>query len=776
MSLLVSSIFTANVYATQVNLRLAGNSRYDTAVAIAKGGWTQSDYAILAYGENFPDALASAPLAKKYNAPILLTESATLTPQTRQALNDLNVKNVIIVGGKSVISQEIEDTLVKIGINPTRIAGNDRYETSVKIAEQLGPITSVAVVNGDGYADALSIGSIAGKLNMPVILVPRDAIPDSVSLYLATQNIINSYVVGGTAVVGDSVVSQLPNSERISGVDRYATNIAVLDKFSSNFDTQVICFATGDGFADALTGTAYAIKNSLPIVLLPKGTNSATQDYIAKKANNLLKVVLFGGESVVPSHLVSVYLGTSPIVTIEGIGTLPSLQVAENVFVEPNFNLDTLFIATAAGSNFTHTGYLYNNPNKINTAAKAYFAPYTSSENAKKLFARAQKEDNKEKKFNGHFNEGILAYAQFFGNDLTKSLTFDPSRMSKEGTTLTEYKTCVEGFAKESNAANFFKTNLELYQSMLDDYKQNVQFNQVPRLEEFYGVSKAEDKFIVILSSIMNGGQAFDGKEMDGTLIHYNIMDPTQDYLNVLYHETAHNFFKPVKEKDMNIIRQYAPYQNAIGSYLPTDSFESALDETLARAVTVILLEKYNGKNVAIHNMNHEIGLGWKNLDEITALIKNKYLTNRNQYKTFEDFLPVILDYVKAKSQNQAFDVGLIEKIILPKNGLVLGGKEDSEKFRKFSLPISKNGWGWVNEIKEHDLVVWLDYPDSQSPQEVKSFFTSTITGDKNYLSIKATEGKILVHLRAESKDKLISILEQFDIDTDFYTETYRTF
>ncbi|KJR45615.1 N-acetylmuramoyl-L-alanine amidase [Desulfosporosinus sp. I2] len=53
---------------------MAGFDRFETASKIAKSGWTQSDYAILAYGGNYPDALSSAPLAKKYNAPILLND------------------------------------------------------------------------------------------------------------------------------------------------------------------------------------------------------------------------------------------------------------------------------------------------------------------------------------------------------------------------------------------------------------------------------------------------------------------------------------------------------------------------------------------------------------------------------------------------------------------------------------------------------------------------------------------------------------------------------
>ncbi|HZK55691.1 MAG TPA: cell wall-binding repeat-containing protein [Desulfosporosinus sp.] len=296
-------VFANTMAETMANAhRLAGQDRYETAAAIARGGWTQSNYAILAFGRNFPDALSAAPLSKKYDAPILLSERATLTPQTKQALIDLKVKHVIIIGGTGVISQNIDTTLVSMGINPTRIAGNDRYETSIKIAQQLGPVTSVAVVSGDGFADGLSIGAIAAKLNMPVILMPGGTIPANVSAYLATQNIKNSYVIGGTSVVSDSVMRQLPNAQRLSGDDRYATNIAVLDKFDSNFGSKQICIAAGSGFADALAGSGYAAKTNSPIVLVGNSLSSSTRNYLTSNVSGKT-VNILGGEAAVSSSM-----------------------------------------------------------------------------------------------------------------------------------------------------------------------------------------------------------------------------------------------------------------------------------------------------------------------------------------------------------------------------------------------------------------------------------------------------------------------------------------
>ncbi|MFP3361692.1 cell wall-binding repeat-containing protein, partial [Planococcus sp. SIMBA_143] len=78
----------------------------------------------------FPDALAAAPLAYYYNAPILLTEKKKLSKVTEAALTFLQVENVTIVGGKGAVSTSIENYLEdELGIEVDRVAGKDRYET-----------------------------------------------------------------------------------------------------------------------------------------------------------------------------------------------------------------------------------------------------------------------------------------------------------------------------------------------------------------------------------------------------------------------------------------------------------------------------------------------------------------------------------------------------------------------------------------------------------------------------------------------------------------------
>lgn len=284
--------------------RLAGYDRYETAFQIAKTGWQQSDYAVLAYGGNYPDALAAVPLAKKLNAPILLTNTDTLNPKTSTALKDLKVMNVYLVGGPAVISSGVENQLTKAGYIVKRIAGQDKYATAINIAKELGDVGEVAVTTGDDYADALSIGPIAAEKQMPIILVPKDKITSSIQDYINSKNITKTYVVGDQSLISDNVVKNFNNPERILGIDKYARNIAVLNRFTDSYQHSNLCLATGENFADALAGAVYAAENNGAVTLVKSDLPVSTDTFLKENTTALTTITVFGGEAVVPSKLV----------------------------------------------------------------------------------------------------------------------------------------------------------------------------------------------------------------------------------------------------------------------------------------------------------------------------------------------------------------------------------------------------------------------------------------------------------------------------------------
>ncbi|MDR3600487.1 MAG: cell wall-binding repeat-containing protein [Desulfosporosinus sp.] len=371
------AFFSIPTYASTSPLvtRLAGPDRYATAQAIAKQGWTQSDYAVLAYGENFPDALSAVVLAKKYDAPIVLTSGNNLPSVTKQTLTDLKVKNVFIIGGSGVIPASIESELKLMGITPTRIAGQDRYETSLKIAQQISSPSELIVTTGEDYPDALSIASIAGVKQIPIILVPKDSIPDAVKNYISSLNVNKTYVIGDSSIIDDSVCNQFPKPERIVGADKYERNIAINKEFNSDFDSSSTCIATGEGFADALTGAAYAAKIDAPIVLENSISSTATQNYYQQRLANANNIYVFGGTGVVSDSLIqelnSVTQNNSPSSTTTlGSSEIAKLLKPSIVYIEV-FDSDGNEIGTASGVIATSDGEIFTNYHVIDGASSA---------------------------------------------------------------------------------------------------------------------------------------------------------------------------------------------------------------------------------------------------------------------------------------------------------------------------------------------------------------------------------------------------------------------
>ena len=142
--------------------------RYDTAIAISKNGWSDgASTVVLVTGSDYPDALSATPLAKKYNAPILLTKTNEIPTKVIEEIKRLKANKIIIVGGNGVISDKVEEEVKSIVKNVDRITGNDRYDTAVNVAKILGVENGVAVAYGLNYSDALSMAPLAADLSIP---------------------------------------------------------------------------------------------------------------------------------------------------------------------------------------------------------------------------------------------------------------------------------------------------------------------------------------------------------------------------------------------------------------------------------------------------------------------------------------------------------------------------------------------------------------------------------------------------------------------------------
>ncbi|MGH4138395.1 cell wall-binding repeat-containing protein [Clostridium sp.] len=307
------SVFTIDIVNNDITsstlgtIRLGGADRYDTSTVISQAGWKKSStYAVIATGSDYPDALSAAPLAKKYNAPILLTKRELIPQSVLTEIKRLNINHIFIAGGIGVVSETVEKQFNSIGITTERLGGKDRYETSVKIAQKLGALSGeIMITNGNQWSDALSASSIAAKKGIPILLTNKDTLPDSTNTFINARNFSKTYILGDTDLVSDNVESKLPNPERILGRNQYERNINIIKRFQNDIDFSNICIATGKKFADALSGSSLATMLSSAIVLVD---NSDLQDITTQYASqNLIQVnnvYVFGQQGAVSDNII----------------------------------------------------------------------------------------------------------------------------------------------------------------------------------------------------------------------------------------------------------------------------------------------------------------------------------------------------------------------------------------------------------------------------------------------------------------------------------------
>jgi len=292
--------------------RYAGSNRYGTAVEISKAAASSSEYVIIASGSSYADALAGVPLASALKAPILLSAKDSVDAGTMAQIKSLGAKKVIILGGKGVVSDKVTSQLAAQKLSIERIAGSDRFETSVKIAQRLHDITGVVpsytfFVYFNGFADALSVGSLAGTTKSPILYIKGDGKLDA-----STQNYLDSltykgpfgHVIGGPKLISTAAETSIKNYfstvTRIYGNNRYETSYQLNAAFDAN-STYTPYLATGLNFPDALAGGVLAAQNAQPIFLV--GTSLTENQTAALKKHKVKNIYVFGGNGAVSNEL-----------------------------------------------------------------------------------------------------------------------------------------------------------------------------------------------------------------------------------------------------------------------------------------------------------------------------------------------------------------------------------------------------------------------------------------------------------------------------------------
>ncbi|NUR31173.1 MAG: hypothetical protein HOV83_35900, partial [Catenulispora sp.] len=302
--------------------RIGGADRVETAIDASQwsygragAGGRQASVAVVSRSDQFADALGGSALAAQKGGPLLLTGTDGLDPRVRDELKRVlkGGSKVYVLGGTAALSPAVEAQIKALGFTTERLAGPDRFATSVAVAHAVSahPHT-VMVATGVKFPDALAAGAAAAQDpdGGVVVLSDEGTLPAPVKGYLSgvTPGTSDVYGVGGQGVA--ALKTGFPQwtgkVTPLSGADRFATAAAIASSklFTSHGPVGRIGLATGMGWPDALSGGALIATQHGPLLLTDPGSQYLPRpelDLVRTLAPHLSGVVVFGGYQAVGS-------------------------------------------------------------------------------------------------------------------------------------------------------------------------------------------------------------------------------------------------------------------------------------------------------------------------------------------------------------------------------------------------------------------------------------------------------------------------------------------
>lgn len=293
-----------NYISSHINNSLRGSDRYETSTAIAEYGWEKGfQTVVIGRGDNPVDALTGSVLAKKHDAPLLLVKTDEIPDAVKNLLSTQTIHQIYVLGGQAAVSEKTVAELSGFATKVTRIKGSDRYDTSVDVAGHIDAKGEVIITSGSSTSpDALSVASHAALNQIPILFTKSGELPANVEKYLKNNQVQKATIIGGGSAVSAQVEAKLSSLvgevKRVSGSDRYATSVAIVNEY--NLDPRNLFFARGEQFIDALPGSVLAANLEAPLLLTKKDSlPSSVSDYINENIHYIPSVHYLGGTSAI---------------------------------------------------------------------------------------------------------------------------------------------------------------------------------------------------------------------------------------------------------------------------------------------------------------------------------------------------------------------------------------------------------------------------------------------------------------------------------------------
>lgn len=300
--------------------RIGGADRYAVAAALARQfrptlvGYTD---VIVACGEDraAADPLGASGLASVWGAPVLLTQSARLTPVTAstiKAMRDANGGriNIHVIGGTGSVPAAVYSGLAALRGTGTieRIAGADRYAVAANMAarmvvelaktgETVPGVVVLNIENPAAFLHGLAASPLSAHAHLPMVGVKGGSVPAPAAGVLAARFAgTPRYAVSG-AYMTTAVRAATGCTETMSvSADRFvaATEIAQFGVAKGFVSLDKVMLA--NKLPDALTGGAVGgLGDGVLLYTDASPLASATGGFVAAHKTEIKSVWVLGG-------------------------------------------------------------------------------------------------------------------------------------------------------------------------------------------------------------------------------------------------------------------------------------------------------------------------------------------------------------------------------------------------------------------------------------------------------------------------------------------------
>lgn len=205
----------------------------------------------------------------------------------------------------------------------SRVAGDNRILTAINVSKEYFDTADRVVIassKDSAYVDALTAAPFAQKIDAPILLNPENALSPAVLKEIERLGAKKVYIAGGVNSVSQAVAVGLSDYEveRISGVDRFATSLAIAAKVDLGYTKYSAILVDGYNYPDALASSVIAGSKRAPILLTrPDGLPESIKNYLDDTSREQVMVV--GGENSVSAGVVKDLRTIQTLVNVQRI-------------------------------------------------------------------------------------------------------------------------------------------------------------------------------------------------------------------------------------------------------------------------------------------------------------------------------------------------------------------------------------------------------------------------------------------------------------------------